>query len=124
MIAASAVVGDVTLAEQLMEEMDARDLPPNLVCYNTMLRACAQSNDHVRAWIWFSKMEAAGLIPNHTSEKYMEDVCANFGRSTSRDAMLDELISGGVLLGSPALKILSKLAGLPKEKRKRASGTK
>ena len=55
MLAASAVVGDVTLAEQLMEEMDARDLPPNLACYNTTLRACVQSNDHVRAWIGFSK---------------------------------------------------------------------
>jgi len=58
-------------AEYWIEEMIRRGFPPNLVCYNTMVHACAR--DSAKAKMWFQRLVLSGLQPNKITFNSMID---------------------------------------------------
>jgi pentatricopeptide repeat protein len=78
-----------------MGEMVRRGITPNLVCFNTVLHACAHSGDAGRALHWLEKISAAGVEPNKITFNSMVDAYAKAGDAALAELWLRHMIGKG-----------------------------
>jgi len=78
-----------------MDEMIRRGVVPNLVCFNTVLHACAHNGDHVRAMKWLQKILNAGIVPNKITYNSMIDAHAKAGDVASAELWLQQMVAKG-----------------------------
>jgi len=75
--------------------MIRRGITPNLVCFNTVLHACAHNGDSARAMKWLQRTKAAGISLNKISYNSMIDTYAKAGDNEVAECWLQQMVSNG-----------------------------
>jgi pentatricopeptide repeat protein len=78
-----------------MDKMMRCGVTPNLVCYNTMVHACAQKGDCQRASWWMQRMRQNGVAPNKITYSSMMDVFTRVGDRPAAVKMLEQMVADG-----------------------------
>ncbi|CAE7783241.1 PPR4 [Symbiodinium sp. CCMP2592] len=82
---ACARTGDVSRAAVWMNNMVSGEVLPNLVSYNSMLKACGKAGDVTSAFEWLEAIEKVQLQPDIISWSSALAACGN-ARPRARDA--------------------------------------
>jgi len=72
-----------------------RGITPNLVCFNTVLHACAHKGDHIRALKWLQRTQVAGIALNKITYNSMIDTYAKASMPAMAEHWLHQMVAKG-----------------------------